>query len=137
MTSHVHQTRRPLPQTRRAAAPPTLPAARRRGGFTLLELTVVLAVSAVVAAITLPRYASAMARYRANFAAKRVAADLELAAATARNASGSRTVMFNTKNGTYTIDWTTDLDRVSNEYRVRLDLEPYNVTSLRADFGSK
>ena len=133
MTSHVHPTRRPLPQTPGA---PALIARRPRAGFTLLELVVVLAVSAVIAAITVPRYASAMARYRANFAAKRVAADLELAAATARNASGSRTVTFKT-NRTYTIDSTTDLDRGSSTYRVRLDLEPYNASTLKADFGSK
>jgi prepilin-type N-terminal cleavage/methylation domain-containing protein len=138
MTSYVHPTRRPLPQTPGAPAliAPALIAAQSRHGFTLLELLVVLAVSAVLAAITVPRYASSMARYRVNFAAKRVAADLELAAATARNASGSRTVRFQT-NGTYTIDSTTDLDRRSNVYRVRLDLEPYNATRVNADFASR
>jgi prepilin-type N-terminal cleavage/methylation domain-containing protein len=133
MTSPVNHSRRPLPQTPGA---PALPARRPRRGFTLFELLVVLSVSAVVAAITVPRYAAASARYRANFAAKRVAADLELAAATARNASGQRTVRFN-PDKTYTIDSTTDLDRGSNVYRVRLDLEPYNATAVKADFASK
>ncbi len=139
MTSHVHHTRRPLPQLPRASAPPALcalSARRSRRGFTLMELVMVLAVSAVVAAITVPRYGAASARYRANFAAKRIAADLELAAATARNASGPRTVTFK-GDRSYSIDSTTDLDRGSNVYRVRLDLEPYNATEVRADFASK
>ena len=132
MTSHVHHPRRPPPQTQGALALPVQPSRR---GFTLFEMLVVIAVSAVMAAITVPRYASAVARYRANFAAKRVAADLELAAATARNASGSRTVKF--QGHGYSIDSTTDLDRRSNVYRVRLDLEPYNATGVKADFGSR
>jgi prepilin-type N-terminal cleavage/methylation domain-containing protein len=133
MTSHVHHPRRPLPQKPGALALPVQPSRR---GFTLFELLVVISVSAVMAAITVPRYASATARYRANFAAKRIAADLELAAATARNASGPRTVKFKA-DGTYSIDSTTDLDRRSNTYHVRLDLEPYSATALKADFASR
>ena|SRR5687767_2114271 len=111
---------------------------RARGtgrGFSLVELVFVLAVASVAAAITVPRYASASARYRANFAARRVAADLELAAATARNASASRTVTFS-DDGRYTIDSTADLDRAGNTYRVRLDAEPYKVNRVKAVFGA-
>ena len=100
----------------------------------MLEMAVVLAVAGVTAAIVMPRYASASERYRANFAAKRVAADLELAAATARNASGSRTVRFE-DDRTYTIGSTLDLDRGSDTYRVDLASEPYGATRVKASFG--
>lgn len=99
-----------------------------------MELCFVLAVSAVVAAITVPRYASASARYKADFAARRIVADLELAALTARNASESRTVAFN-DDRTYTIDQTRDLNRGGDTYRVRLADEPYGATRVTASFG--
>jgi type II secretory pathway pseudopilin PulG len=98
-------------------------------------LVIVLSVTAVVAAVTVPRYASASARYKADFAAKRIVADLELAAATARNASASRTVSFG-DDDTYTIDQTGDLNRGSaTTYRVRLAEAPYGATRVKADFG--
>jgi type II secretory pathway pseudopilin PulG len=101
----------------------------------MMELLIVLAVGAIVAGIVVPRYAEATARYRVNFAARRIAADLELASATARNASGPRTVTFE-NDGTYTIDATTDLDRASSTYRVRLAAEPYGATRVKASFGA-
>jgi prepilin-type N-terminal cleavage/methylation domain-containing protein len=124
--SHVpHCGRRRMPRGLRK---------RPGDGFSLLEMVFVLAVASVVAAILVPRYASASARYRVNFAARRVAADLELAAATARNASGSRTVTFR-EDATYTINLTRDLDRGGDTYRVRLAAEPYGVTRIKAAFG--
>jgi type II secretory pathway pseudopilin PulG len=101
-----------------------------------MELLVVLAVSAIAAAIAVPRYATATARYRANFAARRVAADLELAAASARNGSSNRTVTFDAGSRCYTIEPMADLDRKERNYRVQLDVDPYAVTSLKAEFGT-
>ncbi len=59
-------------------------------GFTLVELIVVLGIMAIVSMVALPRYTGAMARYRADAAARRIAADLTLAQAEARQASQSR-----------------------------------------------
>ena len=42
----------------------------------MLELTIVVAIMAVLSAITIPRYASAVDGYRLEAAAKRVIADI-------------------------------------------------------------
>src|SRR5204863_23675 len=60
------------------------PASSRRA-FSLIEITLVLMVMGVLAALAVPRYASALARYRADAAARRIVADLDLARTTARS----------------------------------------------------
>ena len=57
-----------------------------RGGFSLFELLIAMSVIAIIAAVAVPRYASSVGRYRAESAARRVAADLTLAQAKARAA---------------------------------------------------
>lgn len=54
-----------------------------RGGFTLLEMAIVLVILGVVSAIAVPRYAVTLRHQRVNQAANVVAADLELAGALA------------------------------------------------------
>lgn len=54
-----------------------------RGGFTLLEMAIVLAVLGVVSAMAVPRYATTLRHQRVNQAANVVASDLELAGALA------------------------------------------------------
>jgi len=106
-----------------------------RGGFSLLELALVMAVVAVLAAIAAPHYGRATARYRARVAAKRVAADLELAARAARTAGASRTVTFAAGIDTYSIAGIPAIDDPSADYRVVLSDRPYRAKLLSADFG--
>ncbi len=49
----------------------------QRRGFTLIELTVVLTVMAIVSGVGILRYAGALATYRVDLAARRLAADVE------------------------------------------------------------
>ena len=56
------------------------------GGFSLLEVVLVVAIIAVLAAIAAPRYGRAAGRYRADVAARRIVADLEYARLSARTA---------------------------------------------------
>jgi prepilin-type N-terminal cleavage/methylation domain-containing protein len=106
-----------------------------RAGFSLFELLIAMSVIAIIAAVAVPRYASSVGRYRAESAARRVAADLTLAQAKARAASSVQLVNFNTAAGLYTISGARDLDHPNSVYTVNLAGEPYHVTIGYADFG--
>ena len=95
----------------------------------------VLAIIAVGAAIAVPRYFSAVARFRADAAAERVAADLHLAQADAKRTSQSRTVVFDPSQSTVTIPGVAGLDRRTADYVARLGDAPYQAKLFSADFG--
>lgn len=96
-------------------------------GFSLVELVVVLTIVAITSAIALPRYSSSLGRYRVDIAARRIAADLELAKARARATGQFRNVIFSTSTATYSIFEEAALEPSSNRYRVNLAEEPFRV----------
>lgn len=103
----------------------------QHGGFTLVELVLVLVITGVLAAIALPRFAQAAERQRISIAAKRVEADLELARSRARAASQTVTVIFDLGDSAYT------LDAVGGEgFKVQLDEAPYGVKLSDAVFNT-
>ena len=113
-------------------------AALRRGsrsGYSLFELIIVLSLMAIVAALAVPRYANSVGRYRAEAAARRVAADLSLAQAKAKAVSAGQSVTFNAMAGTYTVTGVRNLDHPGAVYTVNLAGDPYRVTIAYADFG--
>src|SRR5690242_3561900 len=103
-----------------------------RPAFSIIELTLVLAIIAVVAGIALPRYGRAIASYRASAAAQRIVADIALAQTTARATSSSVTIVY-TPGGSYTIDGIRDLETGSNTYTVSLAGEPYLAEITNVD----
>jgi prepilin-type N-terminal cleavage/methylation domain-containing protein len=116
--------------------PPAAPSRRRASAFSLVELLFVITIIAIVAAMAVPRYGRSVARYRAECAAKRVAADLTLARATAKAVSDSRVVTFNTVAGSYTLGSVRNLDHhTGRPYTVALSDPPYNAQLYYADFG--
>lgn len=104
--------------------------------FSLIELVIVLTIVGTMAALAVPRYANAAARYRADAAAKRVGADLELAAVQARMLGKAVTVSFNTTNATYSIAGVESLRHRAGGYTIDLAVEPYRCTLVSATFGA-
>jgi prepilin-type N-terminal cleavage/methylation domain-containing protein len=117
--------------------PPGVPpaSARRARGFSLFELLFVISIIAAVAAMAMPRYGRSVGRYRAECAARRIAADLSLAMATARAASAERSVTFNTVAGSYTLADVRHLNHGAAPYTVTLGDAPYHAQLYYADFG--
>lgn len=125
----AHYNLRHPPTTRSAAA------RRRAAAFSLFELLFVISIIAIVAAMGMPRYGRSVARYRAECAARRVAADLALARSTAKAVSADRTVTFNTVAGSYTLGSVRHLDHGDRPYTVTLTDAPYHARLHYADFG--
>jgi prepilin-type N-terminal cleavage/methylation domain-containing protein len=121
--------------SRRRHRPAAVAAARGRGAFTLVELVLVVAAVAILSAIAVPRYASALARYRVDLAAKRVAADLTFARSHARAKSTPQVVDFSTPTNGYTLTGVASPDGGAGEYIVRLGDEPYKAALGEVAFG--
>lgn len=111
-------------------------AARRRGhGFTLVELVLVLGVAAVLAAIAVPRYASATSRYRVQLAADRIARDIAHAQQRAILRGATQTITFVPASRSYTVTGMADPDFPAKTYAVSLSADPYRAATLAADFA--
>jgi prepilin-type N-terminal cleavage/methylation domain-containing protein len=99
-----------------------------RRGFTLMEVLTILVIGAFLAAVAVPRYGNALNNFAADAAARRIAADLALAQAMARNSSSSQTVSFNASTKQYQIVGYPDPDSPGNTYTVSLAADPYRAT---------
>ncbi len=104
-------------------------------GFSLLEVLLVLAIMGIAAAVAVPRYSRAGARYRADLAARRVAADLRLAQSQAKAASSARTVAFSVATEQYQLIGISSPDGVLGDYTVSLSAEPYEADLTSANFN--
>ncbi|MHC4581204.1 MAG: prepilin-type N-terminal cleavage/methylation domain-containing protein [Planctomycetota bacterium] len=116
------------------AANPLGAGAARGRGFSMLELVIVLAIMTTLAAIAAPRYQESIIRYRADLAARRVAADLELAQATAKAKGSAQTVIINESTDTVVLSGRPGLDPHVTEYWTELSESPYRADVTESSF---
>ncbi len=110
-------------------------AAHRTSGFTLVELTMVVAITAVIASIAVPRFFNSATRYKLDAAARRLTGDIEYAQQEAIASSSSRTLTFNYLARTYTIS---RLDENGDNVvisTVSLNEGPYQTSALAASIA--
>ena len=110
--------------------------ARRPRGFTLVELAMVLATAALLAAIAAPRYAESLRRYRLIGAAKRVAGDLQRAPSAAIAGGAPVSLSFNLVSELYTIDGAKALDAAGDLETIDLK-SGYSINLYTASFGGQ
>jgi type II secretory pathway pseudopilin PulG len=91
----------------------------------MLELVVVMAVAATLAAIAVPRFAGSITRSRADAAASRLVADLELARTRARASSRPREVRFAAGTSSYILQGEPTATTPGAAYLVDLAAAPY------------
>ncbi|MHC4518140.1 MAG: GspH/FimT family pseudopilin [Planctomycetota bacterium] len=107
----------------------------QNAGFSLLEVVLVVAILVTFAAIALPRYGGAVARHRADLAARRVVTDLVQAQAFAQTTSAACTVSFSAATEQYDLLGVPSFDGNSADYRVDLSVDPYEAKLVSVDLG--
>lgn len=104
-------------------------------GFSLIELVMVMTITAILAGIALPRYADALARYRVDAAARRVIADLEYARSLARAQSAGIQVKFKTDEDCLRLTGVQSMDDAGQEWALDLSAKPYYADLVSNDFS--
>jgi general secretion pathway protein H len=113
----------------------THPGNLRSAGFTLIELVIVVMIAAVMTGIAVGRYGQALARYRADSAARRIVADLALARSEAKTTGSNVTVSFDPVSNQYQISTIPGLNNAASGYSVALGETPYHSSLVSAVLG--
>lgn len=95
----------------------------------------VLAILAAFAVISAPRFADAMANYRVQAAARRIAADIRSARMRAETENTTQEIVFNIATDSYELPRMADLDHSLDTYQVNLANKPYEAVLVIANFG--
>ena len=103
--------------------------------FTLMEMIILLAVVAIIAAAAIPMFGSSVSRNRLEAAARRVRIDLDGARDLARRTSQSVRVRYLAGSNAYIYDGVVNVDRPADIYRIDLAREPYCAAIDSVNFG--
>lgn len=115
--------------------PRTASSTIHRRGFSLLELTIVVLIIGILAAVATPNWAALLSKYHADAAAQRIVTDLGRVQSLAYSTSTAQTLTLNVAQSTYQIAGLRGLDRASSIYTVDLTAEPYRSTLVSANFA--
>ncbi|MCL4743331.1 MAG: prepilin-type N-terminal cleavage/methylation domain-containing protein [Phycisphaerales bacterium] len=108
----------------------------RAPAFTLLELSIVIVVVSVVAAVSLPKYAESRSRYQVELAARKVCLDATYVQNDARYASTTRAIKYDLPTDSYTFDYAKPGSASAETALVILRNEPFQTALLKVDFNS-
>lgn len=106
-----------------------------RRAFTLIELTMVLVIMGVLAAVLAPRYGDAIARSRVDAAAERLAAELTLTGDRARAGGETWTVWMDPSTERIWRTPAAGFVLYNAEIGVDLGAEPYRTNLSSVNFG--
>lgn len=105
--------------------------------FSLIELTLVMMILAIVLAIGAPRYQNALGRYRAEVAAQRVVTDLHAARRAAEQTSRTQQVVFVPHAHTIAYSSASLDQQRERSHLTRLGEEPYHAEIVSVDFNGE
>jgi len=107
-----------------------------RRAFTLVELSIVMLIIAILTVVTVPTLGDSLDFHRVEAAAERISFDLQLAQNRARMASTAQAIDFSTATSSYILPGVPDLDHLSEDYRVDLSRPPYDVLLTYVSFSN-
>ncbi len=106
-----------------------------RSGFTFIEMVIAILVMGILSAVAVPNYVTAIAKYRADLAARKIVADLHYAKSEAQRTSQSRTVHFYSVENRYILEDVVDIDHPDLPHTVvELVNDPFSATIVSVDF---
>jgi prepilin-type N-terminal cleavage/methylation domain-containing protein len=114
-------------------APRSLTGFRKRA-FSMIELTIVILIISILAAVSAPAFLNSLLFHRVETAARRVKADLDYARQRARLTSTAQIVSFT--GSSYTLNGARSLENPNQVYTVNLQAAPYLLDSATANFAS-
>lgn len=108
----------------------------RRGGLTLVDVTLTIVIIGLLAAVGAPRFAHTLAGLNVEAGAQRIAADLRRAQQQAKTKGAPQSVVFTVANDTYELPGMHGSDRPGQPYQVDLSEPPYTTSLSAVNLGA-
>ena len=107
----------------------------QRNAFTLIELTIVLLIVAIMAAVAAPKYSQSLASFRLKAITQRIAGDIRHARRLAQQNSAPQTIVFDVPTNSYSLVGVTHTDHRSQTYQFFLASTEYECELVSANFN--